>query len=78
MEIAGKSQAVGGEFDGSIRPAPGYPACPDHTKQNLWELIDAEGNTGKSLTQSFAMYPAASDCGLYFSILKRNTFRLED
>jgi len=44
MEIAGKSQAVGGEFDRSLRPAPGYPACPDHTeKQILWDLIDAEG-----------------------------------
>jgi len=44
MEIAGKSQAIEGEFDGSIRPAPGYPACPDHTeKQILWNLIDAEG-----------------------------------
>ena len=51
-----------------IRPAPGYPACPDHTeKQILWDLIDAEKNTGISLTESFAMYPAASVCGLYFA-----------
>ncbi len=50
-----------------IRPAPGYPACPDHTeKQILWDLIDAENNTEISLTESFAMYPAASVCGLYF------------
>ncbi|MFV1885118.1 MAG: methionine synthase [Balneola sp.] len=51
-----------------IRPAPGYPACPDHTeKQILWELLDAEKNTGISLTESFAMYPASSVSGFYFS-----------
>jgi 5-methyltetrahydrofolate--homocysteine methyltransferase len=51
-----------------IRPAPGYPACPDHTeKQTLWELIDPLGNAGISITESFAMLPAASVSGLYFS-----------
>ncbi|MGD8593577.1 MAG: methionine synthase [Gammaproteobacteria bacterium] len=51
-----------------IRPAPGYPACPDHTeKALLWELLDVEDNTGISLTDSFAMYPAASVSGFYFS-----------
>ena len=51
-----------------IRPAPGYPACPDHTeKQALWDLLDAEAATGIRLTESFAMYPAASVSGLYFS-----------
>ncbi len=51
-----------------IRPAPGYPACPDHTeKQILWDLISAEKNTGISLTENFAMYPAASVSGLYFA-----------
>ncbi|MGI9343686.1 MAG: methionine synthase [Gammaproteobacteria bacterium] len=50
-----------------IRPAPGYPACPDHTeKTTLWNLLDAEKNTGISLTDSFAMYPAASVSGWYF------------
>jgi len=51
-----------------IRPAPGYPACPDHTeKRTLWELLDAESATGVSLTESLAMNPAASVCGLYFA-----------
>nr|CAA6800249.1 MAG: 5-methyltetrahydrofolate--homocysteine methyltransferase (EC [uncultured Thiotrichaceae bacterium] len=51
-----------------IRPAPGYPACPDHTeKGKLWELLGVEKLTGISLTESFAMYPAASVSGWYFS-----------
>ena len=50
-----------------IRPAPGYPACPDHTeKETLFELLEVEKNTGISLTESFAMYPAASVSGFYF------------
>lgn len=50
-----------------IRPAAGYPACPDHTeKQALWRLLDAEAHTGVKLTESFAMWPAASVSGLYF------------
>ena len=50
-----------------IRPAPGYPACPDHTeKATLWTLLDAEAATGMTLTESFAMHPAASVSGLYF------------
>ena len=51
-----------------IRPAPGYPACPDHTeKYTLFNLLDAEKNTGISLTESLAMYPASSVCGWYFA-----------
>lgn len=51
-----------------IRPAPGYPACPDHTeKALLWELLDAEKNTGITLTESYAMMPAAAVSGWYFS-----------
>ena len=51
-----------------IRPAPGYPACPDHTeKATLWTLLNAETATGISLTESFAMWPAASVSGWYFS-----------
>ena len=50
-----------------IRPAPGYPACPDHTeKAALFELLDASNNTGITLTQSFAMHPAAAVSGWYF------------
>tara|TARA_R110000868_G_scaffold37111_5_gene131395 strand:- start:17712 stop:20399 length:2688 start_codon:yes stop_codon:yes gene_type:complete len=55
------------EYQG-IRPAPGYPACPDHTeKRTLFELLEVEKNTGISLTESFAMYPASSVSGFYFS-----------
>ena len=51
-----------------IRPAPGYPACPDHTeKQTLFELLDAEKAIGLSLTESFAMHPAAAVSGYYFA-----------
>lgn len=51
-----------------IRPAPGYPACPDHTeKQLLFDLLKVEQNTGIKLTESFAMYPAAAVSGWYFS-----------
>ncbi len=50
------------------RPAPGYPACPDHTeKYKLFELLNATENTGITLTESLAMYPASSVCGWYFS-----------
>jgi 5-methyltetrahydrofolate--homocysteine methyltransferase len=51
-----------------IRPAAGYPACPDHTeKAILWNLLDAEKNTGIKLTESFAMWPGSSVSGLYFA-----------
>jgi 5-methyltetrahydrofolate--homocysteine methyltransferase len=50
-----------------IRPAPGYPACPDHSlKPTLFELLDAEANVGLSLTESFAMWPTAAVSGFYF------------
>ncbi|MGZ3452180.1 MAG: methionine synthase [Polyangiales bacterium] len=51
-----------------IRPAPGYPACPDHTeKGTLWKLLDVEKNTGMRITESFAMWPGSSVSGLYFA-----------
>ncbi len=51
-----------------IRPAPGYPACPDHTeKGTLWELLDVEASIGLQLTDSFAMYPTAAVSGFYFA-----------
>jgi len=51
-----------------IRPAPGYPACPDHTeKYKLFELLEAQQATGIQLTESLAMYPAASVCGWYIA-----------
>jgi len=55
------------EYQG-IRPAPGYPACPDHTeKELLFRLIDATKNAGVTLTESFAMWPASAVSGFYFS-----------
>ncbi|HEY4951796.1 MAG TPA: methionine synthase, partial [Verrucomicrobiae bacterium] len=51
-----------------IRPAPGYPACPDHTEKGiLWQLLDVEKHAGIKLTESFAMWPASSVSGLYFA-----------
>ena len=51
-----------------IRPAAGYPACPDHTeKGTLWKLLDVEKNAGIKLTESFAMWPGSSVSGLYFA-----------
>ncbi len=51
-----------------IRPAPGYPACPEHTeKQTLWSLLDVERNTGMELTESMAMWPGASVSGWYYA-----------
>ncbi|MFI4922032.1 MAG: vitamin B12 dependent-methionine synthase activation domain-containing protein, partial [Gammaproteobacteria bacterium] len=55
------------EYKG-IRPAPGYPACPEHTeKGTLWELLDAERRASITLTEHYAMWPAAAVSGLYFS-----------
>jgi len=60
-----------------IRPAPGYPACPDHTeKETLWELLSVEEQIGIKLTESMAMYPAASVSGWYFSHPKSKYFGL--
>lgn len=51
-----------------IRPAPGYPACPDHTEKiKIFTLLNAEKNSGVTLTESLAMYPAASVSGWYFA-----------
>jgi 5-methyltetrahydrofolate--homocysteine methyltransferase len=58
---------IGEKYRG-IRPAPGYPACPDHTeKRALFDLLGAEKNAGITLTENFAMLPAASVSGLYFA-----------
>ncbi len=66
-ENLGNEELIREEYRG-IRPAHGYPACPDHTeKQTLWELIDPVANAGISITESFAMLPTASVSGLYFS-----------
>ncbi len=66
-EALGNEQLIKEEYRG-IRPAPGYPACPDHSeKRKLWELLDVEANIGLTLTESFAMYPTASVSGFYFA-----------
>jgi len=60
-------QLIKERYDG-IRPAPGYPASPDHTeKKTLWDLLDVTANTGMELTESMAMWPGASVSGIYFS-----------
>jgi len=60
-----------------IRPAAGYPACPDHTeKGTLWELLDVEKNTEMKITESFAMWPGASVSGLYFAHPESRYFTL--
>ena len=58
-----------------IRPAPGYPSCPDHSyKDIIWKLLEVEKNTGIELTETKSMYPAASVCGFYFSHPKAKYF----
>jgi 5-methyltetrahydrofolate--homocysteine methyltransferase len=60
-----------------IRPAAGYPACPDHTeKGTLWRLLDVETNTGMVITESFAMWPGSSVSGLYFAHPQSRYFSL--
>jgi 5-methyltetrahydrofolate--homocysteine methyltransferase len=66
-ESLNPGQLIGEAYRG-IRPAPGYPACPEHSeKATLFRLLDAERNAGMQLTESFAMLPAAAVCGYYFS-----------
>ena len=60
-----------------IRPAPGYPACPDHTeKGTLWRLLDVAANTGIQITESYAMWPGSSVSGLYFAHPESRYFSL--
>jgi 5-methyltetrahydrofolate--homocysteine methyltransferase len=60
-----------------IRPAAGYPACPDHTeKGTLWRLLDVQANTGMMITESFAMWPGSSVSGLYFAHPESRYFSL--
>ncbi|MEI9920008.1 MAG: methionine synthase [Bacteroidota bacterium] len=66
-EHLSEEQLIKEEYQG-IRPAPGYPACPDHTeKKTIFELLDAEAKAGIRLTESYAMYPASSVSGYYFA-----------
>ena len=62
------NQALISEAYSGIRPAPGYPACPDHLeKKTIWEVLDVKGTIGVELTESLAMWPAASVSGYYFA-----------
>jgi 5-methyltetrahydrofolate--homocysteine methyltransferase len=66
-EVLSNDELIAERYRG-IRPAPGYPACPDHTeKATLFRLLDATANAGIELTEGFAMYPAAAVSGWYFS-----------
>lgn len=62
-----------------IRPAPGYPSQPDHTeKQTMWQLMQVKEKTGIELTESLAMHPASSVCGLYFANEHAHYFAVEE
>ncbi|MEL6246188.1 MAG: vitamin B12 dependent-methionine synthase activation domain-containing protein, partial [Pseudomonadota bacterium] len=66
-EAYGNDELIAEKYRG-IRPAPGYPAQPDHTeKETLFRLLEAEARIGVGLTTSFAMYPSSSVSGLYFA-----------
>ena len=72
-----KEEMIAEKYRG-IRPAAGYPACPDHTeKRTLFNLLDAEKNTGVELTSSFAMTPGASVSGLYFGHPEARCFAVD-
>jgi 5-methyltetrahydrofolate--homocysteine methyltransferase len=75
-ETLTNEQLMREEYRG-IRPAPGYPACPDHTeKAKLWKLLDVERNTGIRLTDSYAMYPTAAVSGWYLAHPQARYFAL--
>ncbi len=66
-ESLSKTELIKEDYRG-IRPAPGYPACPDHLEKNtIWGLLDVEKNIGVKLTESLAMWPSASVSGYYFA-----------
>ncbi|MCH9694307.1 MAG: methionine synthase [Gammaproteobacteria bacterium] len=67
QETLSNEELIAEQYRG-IRPAPGYPACPDHTeKAKLWQVLDVEARIGLGLTDSYAMYPTAAVSGFYYS-----------
>ena len=75
-EDLSKADLIAEKYRG-IRPAAGYPACPDHTeKGTLWKLLDVEKNTGMIITESYAMWPGSSVSGLYFAHPESRYFTL--
>ncbi len=76
-ERLSKDELIAEKYQG-IRPAAGYPSCPDHTeKAKVWTLLDVEAATGMRLTESFAMLPAASVSGLYFAHREASYFAVD-
>ncbi len=76
-ERLSKDEIIAEQYRG-IRPAAGYPSCPDHTeKAKLWEMLNVEATTGMRLTESFAMLPAASVSGLYFAHPEASYFAVD-
>jgi 5-methyltetrahydrofolate--homocysteine methyltransferase len=70
------SQLIQEKYRG-IRPAPGYPACPDHTeKGTIWRLLDVQTNTGMQITEAYAMWPGSSVSGIYFAHPQSRYFSL--
>jgi 5-methyltetrahydrofolate--homocysteine methyltransferase len=66
-EALSNEEVIREKYQG-VRPAAGYPACPEHTeKGTLWQLLDVENNIGMTLTESYAMLPTAAVSGLYFA-----------
>ncbi|WP_448628684.1 methionine synthase [Geodermatophilus sp. URMC 64] len=75
-ETLGNEALIAEKYTG-IRPAPGYPACPEHTeKRTIWQLLDVEARTGIELTESMAMWPGAAVSGLYFAHPQARYFNL--
>jgi 5-methyltetrahydrofolate--homocysteine methyltransferase len=75
-EQLGNDELIAEGYRG-IRPAPGYPACPEHNQKDIiWSLLDVERHTGMELTESLAMWPAASVSGFYFSHPQSRYFAL--
>ena len=75
-ESLSKDELIKEKYQG-IRPAPGYPSCPDHSeKDKIWKILNVEKNVSISLTESRAMYPEASVCGWYFSHPKAKYFSI--
>ncbi len=77
-ETLGNEALIAESYRG-IRPAPGYPACPEHSeKEKLFELLDAETNSGMTLTSGYAMLPTAAVSGYYFAHPQSSYFVLGD
>ncbi|MBL8012228.1 MAG: methionine synthase, partial [Candidatus Omnitrophica bacterium] len=76
QENLSNEELILGKYRGT-RPAPGYPACPDHTEKDiLFKLVDVTANTGITMTESYAMFPTAAVCGFYFSHPKSKYFAI--